>query len=58
MKKSALTDSVIFRGDDNKYYEQVGKKCLDITEQIPFETPRIGMDKTFSYCKHLHWQQY
>ena len=39
LKKSALTDSVIFRGDDNKYYEQVDKKCLDITEQIPFEIP-------------------
>ena len=39
VKKSALTDSVIFKGDDNKYYEQVNKKCLDITEQIPFEIP-------------------
>ena len=39
LKKSALNDSVIFRGTDNKYYEQIGKKCLDITEQIPFEIP-------------------
>ena len=39
LKKSALNDSIIFRGDDNKYYEQIGKKCLDITEQIPFEIP-------------------
>ena len=39
LKKSALKDSVIFKGDDNKYYEQIGKKCLDITEQIPFEIP-------------------
>ncbi len=39
LKKSALTDSVIYKGDDNKYYEQIGKKCLDITEQIPFEIP-------------------
>ena len=39
LKKSALTDSVIFKGDDNKYYEQVGKKCLDITEEIPFDLP-------------------
>lgn len=39
LKKSALNDSVIFRGDDNKYYEQIGKKCLNITEQIPFEIP-------------------
>ena len=39
LKKSALATSVIFRGDDNKYYEQIGKKCWDITEQIPFEIP-------------------
>ena len=39
LKKSALNDSGIFRGDDNKYYEQIGKKCLDITDQIPFEIP-------------------
>mgnify|MGYP002739430675 CR=1 FL=1 len=39
LKKSALVTSVIFRGDDNKYYEQIGKKCLDITEEIPFEIP-------------------
>ena len=39
LKKSALNDSVIFRGDDNKYYEQIDKKCFDITEQIPFDLP-------------------
>ena len=39
LKKSTLATSVIFKGDDNKYYEQIGKKCLDITEQIPFEIP-------------------
>ena len=39
LKKSALNDSVIFKGDDNKYYEQIGKHCEDITEEIPFELP-------------------
>ena len=39
LKKSALTDSIIYKGDDNKYYEQIGKKCRDITEQIPFDLP-------------------
>lgn len=39
LKKSALSDSVIFKGDDNKYYEQVGKQSIDITEEIPFEIP-------------------
>ena len=39
LKKSTLSDSVIFRGDDNKYYEKIGKKCVDITEEIPFSIP-------------------
>ena len=39
LKKSALDSSVIFRGDDNKYYEKIGKKCVDITDEIPFEIP-------------------
>ena len=39
LKKSTLNDSVIFRSDDNKYYEKIGKKCVDITEEIPFEIP-------------------
>ena len=39
LKKSALTDSVIYKGDDNKYYEQVGNEKIDITEEIPFDLP-------------------
>ena len=39
LKKSALTDSVIFKGDDNKYYEQVSNENTDITEEIPFDLP-------------------
>ena len=40
LKKSALHDSVIFRGDDNKYYEQIGTEVIDITDEIPFEIPK------------------
>ena len=39
LKKSALTSSVIFKGDDNKYYEQIGNENIDITEEIPFDLP-------------------
>jgi type I restriction enzyme S subunit len=39
LKRSALNDSVIFRGGDNRYYEKIGKKYVDITEEIPFEIP-------------------
>lgn len=39
LKKFALSDSVIFRGDDNKYFEKKGKIVTDITDVIPFEIP-------------------
>ena len=39
LKKSALNDSIIFRGDDNRYYEKIGKKCMDITEELTFDLP-------------------
>ena len=39
LKAKDLVDSVIFKGDDNKYYEQIGGKCLDITQEIPFDIP-------------------
>ena len=39
LKKFALSDSVIYKGDDNKYYEQVGNENIDITEEIPFDLP-------------------
>ena len=37
LKKSALTTSTIFRGDDNKYYEQIGSEVTEI--ELPFEIP-------------------
>ena len=39
LKAKDLTNSTIFRGDDNKYYEQIGDKCVDINEEIPFDIP-------------------
>ena len=40
LKKSAIAnESRIFRGDDNKYYEQIGSKTINIDEQIPFDIP-------------------
>ena len=46
LKKSALNNSVIFRGDDNKYYEQVGKSDKEITEEIAFDLPN-----GWSWCR-------
>ena len=39
LKEKDLVDSVIFRGEDNKYYEKVGGMILDISEEISFEIP-------------------
>ena len=39
LKKKDIVDSVIFKGDDNKYYEQIGLETIDITDNIPFEIP-------------------
>ena len=39
LKKKDLTHSTIFRGEDNKYYEQIGKEVICIDEEIPFEVP-------------------
>ena len=37
LKKSALNDSVIFRGDDNKYYEQIWGEVTEI--ELPLDFP-------------------
>lgn len=39
LKKSAINDSVIFKGDDNKYYENDGNNVVCIDDEIPFEIP-------------------
>ena len=46
LKKSALSDSVIFRGDDNRYCEKIGKSVQCIDEEIPFEIP-----ESWVWCK-------
>ena len=37
LKKSALNDSIIFKADDNKYYEQIGSEVTEI--ELPFDFP-------------------
>ena len=46
LKKSALEDSVIFKGDDNKYFEKRGKDVVCIDDEIPFEIPN-----SWSWCR-------
>ena len=46
LKKSVLNDSVIFRGDDNKYWEKSGDSIVCIDEEIPF-----GIPSSWSWCR-------
>ena len=60
LKKSALTDSIIFKGDDNKYFEKIGNIEKDITDEIPFEIPdnwewcRIGSVLNIWSARRVH----
>ena len=46
LKKFTLKDSVIFRGDDNKYYEQIEDEPVCIDNFLPFQIP-----ETWTWCK-------
>jgi len=39
LKKKDVIDSIIYKGDDNKYFEKKGKEVSCIDEEIPFEIP-------------------
>ena len=39
LKKKDLEYSIIFKDEDNKYYEKIGKNVICIDEEIPFEIP-------------------
>ena len=36
-------ESIIFRGDDNSYFEKIGNDTFDITDSIPFKIPITWM---------------
>ena len=46
LKKKDITDSVIFKGDDNKYYERINGSLLDISDEVPFDLP-----ETWAWCR-------
>ena len=39
LKNKDLADSTIYKSEDNKYYEKVGKEIICIDEEIPFDIP-------------------
>jgi len=46
LKKKDLEHSTIFKAEDNKYYEKIGKNIICIDEEIPFEIP-----KNWRWCR-------
>ena len=46
IKRKDIVDSVIFKGEDNKYYEKVDGITLDVSEEIPFDLP-----ESWSWCR-------
>ena len=46
LKKKDVVDSVIFKGEDNKYYEKVGGKDIEICEELPFNIP-----SSWAWCR-------
>ena len=46
LKKSALNNTVIFRGDDNKYWEKKENNVVCIEDEIPFEIPN-----SWNWCR-------
>ena len=43
-------ESIIFKGDDNSYYEKIGDKIRCIDAEIPFDLPELW---TFARLKHI-----
>lgn len=41
--KKDKNDSVIFKGDDNRYYEKVGGEVKDITDDLPLKYLIVGV---------------
>ena len=39
-------ESVIFKGEDNSYYEKIGDRIMNIDDEIPFEVP-----DNWSWCR-------
>ena len=52
LKKKDITDSIIFKGEDNKYYERLGKSLIEIDEHIPFNIPESWEWTTLDFVSY------
>ena len=46
LKRKDLVESLIYKGEDNKYYEKLGGEVTDISEQLPFDIP-----SSWAWCR-------
>ena len=53
LKKKDVVDSIIFKGDDNKYFEKKGREIVCIDEEIPFEIPDTWIWTRLSNVCHI-----
>ena len=55
LKKSSLIDSIIYKGDDNKYWEKNGANRSCIDNEIPFDIPSIwSWVRLNDICSFIH----
>ena len=62
LKKKDLVDSVIFKGEDNKYYEKIGSQVTCIDDEIPFEIPTswawVRLEQLCTYIQRGKYPKY
>ncbi len=55
LKKQALADSIIYKGDDNRYWEKLNNgtvKCID--DEIPFDIPEKWIWTRLDYIAEIY----
>ena len=54
LKKKDITDSVIFKGEDNKYFEKIGNDILCLEDEMLFDIPDKWMWTRLSTIANLY----
>ena len=55
IKQRDLAESVIYKAEDNKYYEKIDGKVLDINDEIPYDIPASwSWVRLQQVCTYIH----
>ena len=54
LKKKDITDSIIFKGEDNKYFEKIGNDILCLEDEMLFDIPDKWMWTRLSTIANLY----